>query len=116
MLDEYGIADMHCDDLPRGVLIGTVELYDCDEGDWNLREPQRLTDPVKPVVQPQPIWFYPFAVLKYAGTEANMAPQSPIHAPTEKKKKALDRPIKPRTRKSMNKYAKNWESIFGKCK
>jgi len=29
MLEMYGIDDVACDDLPRGVLIGTVELRDC---------------------------------------------------------------------------------------
>ncbi len=61
MLEEYGISDLSSDDLPRGVLIGTVDLFDCDEGDWYLRFPERLETPVKPLVQPQPIWFYPFA-------------------------------------------------------
>jgi hypothetical protein len=29
MLEEYGIEDVSCDDLLRGVLIGTVEVHDC---------------------------------------------------------------------------------------
>jgi hypothetical protein len=32
MMAEYGIDDVACDDLPRGVIIGTVELHDCDNG------------------------------------------------------------------------------------
>lgn len=39
LMREYGIKDASCDDLPRGVLIGTVELYDCDGGKWHLRKP-----------------------------------------------------------------------------
>jgi hypothetical protein len=30
MMADYGIDDVACDDLPRGVIIGTVELHDCD--------------------------------------------------------------------------------------
>lgn len=48
------------DKLPRGVIIGTVELYDCDGGDWYLRDPKRLAEPIRPAKHPQPIWFYPF--------------------------------------------------------
>ncbi len=46
--------------LPRGLIIGTVELYDCDGGDWYLRDPKRLATPIKPTKRPQPIWFFPF--------------------------------------------------------
>jgi hypothetical protein len=38
MMDDYGIKDVSCDDLARGVLIGTVELHDCEGGDWHLRK------------------------------------------------------------------------------
>lgn len=48
------------DNLPRGVIIGTVELWGCDGGDWYLRDPIRLAEPIKPTEHPQPIWFYPF--------------------------------------------------------
>jgi hypothetical protein len=46
--------------LPRGVLIGTVELYGCDGGDWHLRNPKRAKKLLKPKKQPQPVWFYLF--------------------------------------------------------
>jgi len=42
------------------VIIGTVELWGCHGGDWYLREPKRLAEPIKPIKHPQPIWFYPF--------------------------------------------------------
>jgi hypothetical protein len=29
MMEMYGIDDVACDDLPRGVPIGTVELWNC---------------------------------------------------------------------------------------
>ena len=60
MMDDYGIKDVSCDDLPRGVLIGTVELHDCDGGDWHLRKPERAKKLLKPKKKPQPVWFYPF--------------------------------------------------------
>jgi len=65
--------------LPRGVLVGTVELVDCrkctpDDTDaacvpldvlrssygWILANPRRLEAPVKPRFLPYGIWFYPF--------------------------------------------------------
>ena len=60
MMDYYGIRDVACDDLPRGVLIGTVELYDCDGGEWYLRNPERAKELLKPKNHPQPVWFNPF--------------------------------------------------------
>ncbi len=60
MMDNYGIDDASCDDLPRGVLVGTVELFDSDEGEWHLRLPERLATLLKPSKSPQPVWFDPF--------------------------------------------------------
>lgn len=60
MMKNYGIKDVSCDDLPRGVLIGTVELFDCDDGDWQLKDPERLDAQLKPTKHPQPVWFNPF--------------------------------------------------------
>jgi hypothetical protein len=60
MMDEYEIDDIACDELPRGVLVGTVELHDCDGEEWHLREPKRETRLCKPTKQPQPVWFNPF--------------------------------------------------------
>lgn len=60
MLEDYGIADVEADDLPRGVLVGTVELFDCKDGDWHVRNPERLDTFVKPKNHPQPVWFDPF--------------------------------------------------------
>ena len=39
MMIQYRITDIICDDLARGVLIGSVELHDCDGGKWFLRQP-----------------------------------------------------------------------------
>ena len=60
MTAEYGIAGVTCNEMPRGVLIGTADLYDCKDGEWYLREPARLQTPVKPQKRPQPDWFDPF--------------------------------------------------------
>ena len=60
MLADYGIDDVACDDLSRGVLVGTVELFDCDGGKWHVRNPVRLTKLPKPARHPQPVWFNPF--------------------------------------------------------
>ena len=63
MMDIYGIEDA-CDDLPRGVLIGTVELWDCTGAGgnyhWHVRNPERAKELLKPTKHPQPIWFNPF--------------------------------------------------------
>jgi hypothetical protein len=60
MMEDYGIDAVSCDDLHRGVLIGTVDLYDCDGGDWYLRKPERAKRKLKPKNHPQPVWFNPF--------------------------------------------------------
>jgi hypothetical protein len=60
LMTMYGIEDIACDDLSRGVLIGTVDLYDCDGGNWHVRQPERAKTLRKPTKQPQPVWFNPF--------------------------------------------------------
>ena len=60
MLEEYGIKGVVSDDLPRGVLIGTVEIFntkDYGEFHWHLEKPKRATKLLKPKKQPQPVWF-----------------------------------------------------------
>ena len=51
-------------DLPTGVLVGTVEVVGCTGGgsyyEWQLANPERLHEPLKPKRQPQPVWFRPF--------------------------------------------------------
>jgi len=67
MMAGYGIRDVSCDDLDRGVLVGTVEIWDCTERtdasgnfEWHLRKPKRAERLREPKKQPQPVWFYPF--------------------------------------------------------
>ena len=57
------------EDLPLGVIIGSVELFDCTKGprgyEWHLRNPKRLATPTqtnKREREAQPVWFYPFPV------------------------------------------------------
>lgn len=62
MQSEYGLD---LDSLPRGVIVGTVEVYDCQQGaeggyEWLLRSPTRLTKPLKPKRKPEPSWVFPF--------------------------------------------------------
>ncbi len=60
MMAEYGIDNVSCDDLPRGVIVGTVELHDCEGGEWYVQNPERAKRLRKPKNHPQPVWFNPF--------------------------------------------------------
>jgi hypothetical protein len=56
--EEFGIE---IDGLLRGVLVGKVELYDCQgEGEWLFRAPDRLAAPVRPERHPNPVWWRPY--------------------------------------------------------
>jgi len=71
--------DLDLDSLPRGLLVGTVELFDstpCKTDDaeascvttswlknqfsWNLRCPHPLSEPMSVRFLPYGVWFYPF--------------------------------------------------------
>ena len=64
MLQMYGIGDVNVDDLPHGILIGTIELWDCTGSggkyEWHFRNPERAAELLKPTKTPRPIWFNPF--------------------------------------------------------
>ncbi len=53
-------------DYPTGVLVGTVEIIGCEkdpvynEYNWELANPERLAEPIKPDNKAQPVWFIPF--------------------------------------------------------
>lgn len=51
-------------DLPRGVIVGTVEIVNCvkkkNHYEWLLSKPHRFKRKMKPLKKPQPVWFYPF--------------------------------------------------------
>ena len=50
--------------LPRGVILGTVELHGCTLGDdaweWLVRNPVRAEVQQKPTRHPMPTWFRPW--------------------------------------------------------
>jgi hypothetical protein len=54
------------DDLPRGKIVGTVEVVECvyvkkhRDYEWKLIKPLRLPKPRKPRNKAQPVWFRPF--------------------------------------------------------
>lgn len=57
--------EIDLDNLPRGVIVGTVDVYECQQGtdggyEWMLRSPTRLPKPLKPKRKPEPAWFFPF--------------------------------------------------------
>ena len=63
-LGEYDIGDISSDGLPRGVIVGTVELYDCTHDGrtyrWHFRNPDRAAELLAPKHKPMGIWFNPF--------------------------------------------------------
>ena len=62
--DDFADLNLSPGSLPVGVLIGTIEITDCngEPGDyeWELENPERLPEPIKPECHPQPVWFKPF--------------------------------------------------------
>lgn len=58
--EEYGLSLAAARILPRGRIVGTVELYGADGDEWYLRAPERLPRPVKPQKRAQPRWFWPW--------------------------------------------------------
>lgn len=53
------------EDLPKGVLVGTVQITGCKksrngEYEWQLANPERFEQPIKPKRRAQPKFFYPF--------------------------------------------------------
>jgi len=60
MLEDLDMTDVDMDALPRGVIVGSVELHDSNEGDWHLRDPHKAEKLVEPKNRANPVWFYPF--------------------------------------------------------
>jgi hypothetical protein len=52
--------DLDMNSLSRGVIIGTIELVGCDDGDWYMKNPELLSEQRKPARRANPVWFYPF--------------------------------------------------------
>jgi hypothetical protein len=61
---EFQKMNAQAGDFPTGVIIGSVEVFDCTEGpdeyNWHLAHPIRLDVPFNPQKRPQPSWFIPF--------------------------------------------------------
>jgi len=62
---EWRGMDVGPNDVPRGVIVGTVEVVGCrrlgpNSFAWALNSPKRLRRFIKPKGHPQPVWFYPF--------------------------------------------------------
>ena len=57
---------MTSDDVPTGVIVGSVEIVDCvyfEDDDcygYKLKNPKRYKEHLKPKNQPQPCFFFPF--------------------------------------------------------
>jgi hypothetical protein len=62
LMRTYDITDVACDDLPRGIILGTVDLFDCTAGQWHLRNPERARETLTPEneADPDSEWFVPF--------------------------------------------------------
>jgi hypothetical protein len=59
-VEEYGFQKLNLDELPRGFVVGSVELYKCEGGKWYLRNPVRAKTLRRPTGRPQPMWFTAF--------------------------------------------------------
>ena len=62
--DAWRKIKMKPGELPKGVLVGTVEIVNSRKTrtgyEWDLANPARLKRLRKPKNHPQPAWFYPF--------------------------------------------------------
>jgi hypothetical protein len=58
-----GFPEGEAELLPRGVIMGSVEIIDCYEDEegfaWDLANPIRYTTPLKPKGTPQPGFWHP---------------------------------------------------------
>jgi hypothetical protein len=56
--------DYPIDGLATGMLVGTIDIVGCKKNKhgyaWQLGNPIRLKQNLKPVKKPQPVWFNPF--------------------------------------------------------
>jgi hypothetical protein len=59
---EYKRHRINSEQAPRGVIVGIVEIMDCQGEDgsyeWLLANAKRLPKPIKPKRQPMPSFFY----------------------------------------------------------
>jgi hypothetical protein len=63
--EAFTTAELLWEDMPRGLILGSVEITGCELGEeyfeWRLARPERLATPMKPTRRPQPLFFFPFA-------------------------------------------------------
>jgi hypothetical protein len=73
-------------DLPTGVIVGSIEIVNCEyfEEDgcygYRLKNPRRYSEQIKPEHQPQPLFFFPF---KSTRDPENEEAADPISVPSE---------------------------------
>ncbi len=64
LISEFGLGDLPCDDIPGGVIIGTVVLSKCvannEKFDWHFQNPNHFKNPKPAKQQPTSVWFDPF--------------------------------------------------------
>ena len=64
--EAFADASLEWAELPRGLILGSVEITGCQWGDdcyeWQLARPVRLAKPLQPTRRPQPLFFFPFTV------------------------------------------------------
>lgn len=53
--------EVDLESLRRGAIVGSLELYDSNGGEWYLRNPQRSEKQVEAINRPNPVWFYPLS-------------------------------------------------------
>lgn len=61
---DYGFPVTDIMNLPRGVILGSVEIAGCiyrgtEDYAYTLRDPRRYDEPFKPGGQPQPCFWFP---------------------------------------------------------
>ncbi len=63
-VEAFRCLKLQPDDLPVGVIVGSVCITDCIKGQgcfqWHLAGPQRCAHPRRPVRRQMPTFFYPF--------------------------------------------------------
>lgn len=71
----FATANLVWEELPRGLILGSVEITGCELGneffEWQLARPERLATPLKPTRRPQPLFFFPFASDQIPGTASD---------------------------------------------
>lgn len=63
-IDAFARARVKSEEVPTGVIVGSVEIVDCrrrrDAYEWHPARPLRAKRLRRPHNKPQPVWFIPF--------------------------------------------------------